>query len=159
MKKISIFLFLGLIGLNACQNQGNKTLPNSLVFGNAMQDTTGINADSAVLNASRHFDTINIVGTVANVCQSEGCWFNMNLDSNRLLFVDFAQKFHVPAQIAGKKVLVRGHFYRDTISVDDLRKTAEQSGKTKEEVALITEPKTELNFRASGVRILVNPQP
>jgi hypothetical protein len=159
MKKISVFLSIAVLGFNACQNQGNKTLPNSLVFGNTIQDSTGLPADSAVALSGRLQDTINIVGTVANVCQSEGCWFNLNLDSNRLLFVDFAQKFHVPANIAGKKVLVRGQFYRDTISINDLRSMAEKSGKSKEEIALITEPKTELNFRASGVRILVNPQP
>jgi hypothetical protein len=159
MKKISVLLSMALLAFNACQNQGNKTLPNSLVFGNIIQDSTGMPADSAVAQAAGFQDTINIIGTVANVCQSEGCWFNLNLDSNRLLFVDFAQKFHVPANIAGKKVLVRGKFYQDTIAVEDLRTMAEKSGKSKEEVALITEPKTELNFRASGVRILVNPKP
>jgi hypothetical protein len=38
--------------------------------------------------------------------------------------------------------------------VDDLKHFAEDEGKTPEEIAKITEPKEELKFLASGVKIL-----
>ncbi|MCE2790741.1 MAG: DUF4920 domain-containing protein [Saprospiraceae bacterium] len=47
-----------------------------------------------------------------------------------------------------------GKAYRETTSVEDLKHFAEDEGKSAEEIAAITEPKTELKFMASGVMIL-----
>jgi len=107
----------------------------------------------AVAKADSLIRPVTLKGRVANVCQAEGCWFNLSLDSNRLLFVDFNHKFTVPANLAGKAVLVQGSFYRDTISVERLKHLAADAGKSKAETDLITEPKVELNFRATGVKI------
>jgi hypothetical protein len=144
-----IILFFGY----GCQNHGVPANPNATSFGAAFTETAGIPASTAVMAADSVGTKVIIAGKVANVCQAEGCWFNLNLDSNRLLFVDFDHKFTVPKNLGGKDVLVLGTFYHDTISVEQQKHLAEDAGKPKSEIDLITMPKIELNFRAQGVKI------
>jgi len=60
----------------------------------------------------------------------------------------------MPKDLAGQQVVMLGKAYRETTSVEDLKHFAEDEGKSAEEIAAITEPKTELKFMASGVMIL-----
>lgn len=144
---------MGLFFGFGCNNHGAPANPNATSFGSVFTDSIGIPASDAFKNADSLRQTLVISGKVANVCQAEGCWFNLNLDSNRLLFIDFDHKFTVPKNLGGKDVLVQGSFYRDTISVEKQKHLAEDAGTSKSEIDLITSPKIELNFRAQGVKI------
>ena len=150
---------IGLFLVYGCQNHGVPANPNATSFGTAFTDSIGIPAGEAFKNADSLRQTLVLSGKVANVCQAEGCWFNLNLDSNRLLFVDFDHKFTVPKNLGGKEVLVQGSFYRDTISVEKQKHLAEDAGKPKSEIDLITAPKIELNFRAQGVKVISAAKP
>jgi Domain of unknown function (DUF4920) len=55
--------------------------------------------------------------------------------------------------LAGTKVIFEGQPAVKTTSVADQRHYAEDAGKSKEEIAKITEPKTELTFVAEGVLV------
>jgi hypothetical protein len=46
---------------------------------------------------------------------------------------------------------MQGKAFKEVTSVDELRHYAEDAGDSKEEIAKITEPKTELKFEATGV--------
>ena len=46
---------------------------------------------------------------------------------------------------------MEGVAYYDTTTVSELRHFAEDAGKSKEEIALITEPEYRLQFTATGV--------
>jgi hypothetical protein len=48
---------------------------------------------------------------------------------------------------------MEGTAYKELISVETLRHYAEDEGKTKKEIAAITEPVTEYSFEAVGVII------
>lgn len=54
-----------------------------------------------------------VFGKVAEVCQSEGCWFSYQTDFENLT-VDFADLFTVPKNIANKDIYALGYFYRDS---------------------------------------------
>jgi hypothetical protein len=76
------------------------------------------------------------------------------LDSNRRLFVEFGEAFTVPKDIAGKRALVAGSFYRDSISVEKQRENAKADGASEEKINAITTPLVEVNFKAGGVKLL-----
>ena len=93
-----------------------------------------------------------VEGKVSAVCQAKGCWMKLetgNGSNMRVSFKDYG--FFVPKDLSGKTVVVRGVASMNTTSVEELRHYAEDAGKSKEEIAKITEPKTELVFEADGV--------
>lgn len=93
-----------------------------------------------------------VTGTVESVCQVKGCWMKVNLDNGetmRVVFKDYA--FFVPKDITGKTVVFEGEAKKTTVPVEHLKHYAQDAGKSKEEIAKITEPKDELTFVADGV--------
>lgn len=100
---------------------------------------------------------VKVVGMVESVCQAKGCWMNITAgeENGEDMFVKFKDYgFFVPKDIAGRKVVMEGKAFREETSVDELRHYAEDEGKSKEEIAAITEPKVELKFMASGVLLM-----
>lgn len=96
-----------------------------------------------------------VEGKVLEVCQMKGCWMMMELPeggSMRVKFKDYA--FFVPKDIAGKTAIIQGKAFKVTTPVDELRHYAEDAGASEEEIAKITEPKTEIAFEAEGVILL-----
>jgi len=57
----------------------------------------------------------------------------------------------MPLNSDNREVIVEGRAYITEISVDELRHYAEDAGKTKDEIAMITEPKVTLAIEADGV--------
>ncbi|RFS16781.1 DUF4920 domain-containing protein [Emticicia sp. C21] len=123
-----------------------------------------INADGAVAatelskkaKETPAFDS-KVSGVVESVCQVKGCWMKVKLEDGQTMRVTFKDYgFFVPKDIAGKTVVFEGNAKTKTTSVDELRHYAEDGGKSKEEIAKITEPKTELTFVANGVLVPKN---
>ncbi|QIE60568.1 DUF4920 domain-containing protein [Rasiella rasia] len=103
-------------------------------------------------------DTVDVkfAAEVKSVCQSKGCWMRLDVGEEEAMikFKDYG--FFMPKDIAGDEVIVRGVAFIDEMSVEDQRHFAEDAGKSKEEIALITEPKRTLSFTADGVLIAEN---
>ncbi|MCU0348149.1 MAG: DUF4920 domain-containing protein [Saprospiraceae bacterium] len=98
---------------------------------------------------------VKVKGKVESVCQVKGCWVNLHDDQAGDMFVKFKDyAFFLPKDIAGREVVMEGYAFRDTTSVEDLKHYAEDEGKSKEEIAAITQPKEELKFLANGVVLL-----
>lgn len=98
---------------------------------------------------------LKVKGTILAVCQVKGCWMAMDLGNGknmRITFKDYG--FFVPTDCSGKTAIVEGQLTSQTIGVDDLKHLAEDAGKSEQEIAAITEPKTELVFVADGVELL-----
>lgn len=118
-----------------------------------------INADNAKptdsLKAMMGSDSslnCKLSGKVDAVCQKKGCWMELkNIDgsSMRVTFKDYA--FFMPKDCAGKTAIVEGVAKIEVTSVADLQEYAKDDGQTKEEIAAIKEPKSELVFEAKGV--------
>jgi Domain of unknown function (DUF4920) len=93
-----------------------------------------------------------VEGVVLEVCQTKGCWMTMEKGDGtkmRVTFKDYG--FFVPKDISGKTVVIEGIAKVKTTTVEELQHYAEDAGKSKEEIAKITTPKSELTFEASGV--------
>lgn len=96
-----------------------------------------------------------VKGEVTAVCQKKGCWMKFQRpDGNpiRVTFKDYG--FFVPKNLSGEEVVMKGKAYTDTITVKQRRHFARDEGKSEEVVNKITDPKTQLAFKAVGVKIL-----
>jgi len=100
---------------------------------------------------------VKIEGEVESVCQAAGCWMKIKTADGQTMRVTFKDYgFFVPKDIAGKKVIFEGIPAVKTTSVAELQHYAEDAGKSKEEIAKINSPKTELTFVADGVLVPKN---
>ena len=72
-------------------------------------------------------------------------------DGIMIKFRDY--KYFVPMDIMGKDVVIEGVAQKEIISVEQLKNIAEEAGKPAEEIAKITEPKTEITFTAKGILV------
>lgn len=93
-----------------------------------------------------------VEGTVESVCQVKGCWMRVKTADNQTMLVRFRDYgFFVPKDIAGKNVVFEGTAATKTTSVAELQHYAEDEGKSKEEIAKITQPVKAITFMADGV--------
>jgi uncharacterized protein YlbG (UPF0298 family) len=107
-----------------------------------------------IANTDKTIENVQVEGKVKKVCQKKGCWMTIYSDNGNsqemmVKFKDYG--FFMPLDISGKTVIMQGKAFKEVTSVDELRHYAEDAGDSKEEIAKITEPKTELKFEATGV--------
>lgn len=154
--------------LNSCRNKNEEPQKTEDKIEEIAYATFGkeIMADDAIAPSSmaKHYRTMNVgdsinskmIGKVNSVCQAKGCWMTLNLEDGNEVMVKFKDYgFFVPKDIAGKEVIVNGKAFVNEVPVDEQRHYAEDAGKTKEEIAQITEPKRTYSFQAD--RVLVKP--
>lgn len=126
-----------------------------MYFGDTIKSEGAIAANELMgVLAGKDSVQVKLSGTIEDVCQKKGCWMNVSLGegkSMRVRFKDYA--FFVPKDAAGKTVFIEGYAYNDTTSVAELKHYAEDAGKTKAEIAKITEPEVNISFEANGVII------
>ncbi len=95
-----------------------------------------------------------IIGEIAEVCSSKGCWLIMELPNGKSMRVTFKDyEFFVPKNSQGFPVILEGVATLTETDVKTQRHYAEDAGKSEEEIAKITEPKREITFEAMGVKI------
>ena len=99
-------------------------------------------------------DTLNIkfASTIDKMCVKKGCWMQLPAGMDQTVMVRFKDYgFFMPLNSDGKEVIVEGKAFVRETSVDELKHYAEDAGKSKEEIAKITEPERTLSFEAIGV--------
>ena len=97
---------------------------------------------------------IKLEGEILSSCPMKGCWMKISVEKDTVLvrFKDYG--FFVPKNgIEGKRTIINGNISIDTLSVSQLQHYAEDAGKSKEEIALITKPEITISFLADGVLI------
>ena len=105
-------------------------------------------------NSLKVGDTINVkfASKINEVCTKKGCWMKLPLVEETEAMVRFKDYgFFMPLDAKDSQVIVEGKAYVKETSVKELQHYAEDAGKTKEEIAKITEPKKEFSFEAKGV--------
>ncbi len=89
---------------------------------------------------------------ISEVCSKAGCWINIPVENGDPIMVRFKDHFTIPPKTKKcTEVYIHGMAHWDTVSVELLQHFAEDAGKSKEEIAKITEPKFELGFEADGI--------
>ena len=126
------------------------------IFGNKVAEEGSVSADLLAdsLKVPGQSRELKVTGKVIEVCKAEGCWVRMETKSGSMLVKMKDHAFLVPVALEGKKIVADGVATFKETSVAQLRHFAEDAGKTKEEIAKITEPKKEIVFQAVGIKVL-----
>lgn len=166
MKKL-VILGLAMLSIVACKNQPKeekvtteeKKTPE-IAYASFGKE---IKADEALsmaeiqkkYNDLKVGDTLDVkfTSTINSVCSKKGCWMRLDLGEEKEVMVKFKDYgFFMPLDSKkGSEVIVNGKAFVQETSVDELKHYAEDAGKSKEEIAKITEPKKTLSFLADGV--------
>lgn len=167
MKKIIFFVALGL-ALNSCKDQTKSTENNVqevkeeqkqdiayASFGMEINDADALSSERMMehYKGLQAGDTIpaKMKGKINEVCSKKGCWMTLDMGDDNEVMVKFKDYgFFMPLNAEGD-VVVNGKAFVTETPVEELRHYAEDAGKSKEEIAAITEPKLEYRFEADGV--------
>ncbi|SIQ32870.1 protein of unknown function [Chryseobacterium sp. RU37D] len=104
---------------------------------------------------NKKVENVAVKGKVTDVCEKKGCWLTIQTEDNSQFFVkmkDYA--FFVPTALKGKTVVLDGTAERKVTSVDEQKHYAEDAKKPKSEIDAITDPKEEIRFVASGIKVI-----
>lgn len=160
MKKIVLFTLVSTLLLSSCGNHEEAKEVTSvdttlMYFGDSITMDGAIAADQLMTQlAGKDSLQVKLTTTIEEVCQKKGCWMNLSIGNEKTMRVKFKDyAFFMPKDAAGKTVFIEGWAYADTIPVVQLQHYAEDAGKSKEEIAKITEPEVSISFEANGVII------
>lgn len=102
-------------------------------------------------NKTKEEQEFTFEGEITEVCKEAGCWVKVKTGGEPMM-VFFQDHFGIPTNTKkGTKAYFHGWAYMDTIPAEHLQHYAQDAGKSKEEIAKITEPKIEMNFEADGI--------
>ncbi|WP_374951204.1 DUF4920 domain-containing protein [Mucilaginibacter sp.] len=121
-----------------------------------------ITADNALnteaLNITLSQDSVydgKITGTVVEVCKKKGCFMKIAQENGAPIMVQFTDyAYFMPQNIIGKTVVVAGKAKVKETSVERLKHYAADAGKSKEEIAMISQPKKDISIMADGVLVV-----
>jgi hypothetical protein len=159
MKKALFILPLFLIVISC--NKKDTKISDKLVFTSFGEKITEENAITKDVLLKKYKtlklgDTIRVkvASKINEICQNKGCWMTLDLGNEETAFVKFKDYvFFVPMNAQKRETIIEGKAFVEETSVAELKHYAEDEGKTSEEIAKITVPKTEYKFLAHGVLI------
>jgi len=129
---------------------------NVTFYGEVIDMEGGLDGQAVrkALSLSEGRTPVRLEGEIAATCPKKGCWMDV-VSGEDTVFVRFQDYgFFVPTEGAeGKRTIVEGEAFFDTLTVDMRRHFAQDAGATAEEIAAIDEPELKLAFMATGVMI------
>ena len=120
----------------------------------AVDSTQAITLDAMLLKfkAQPTNDVFTFSAPLVGVCQSAGCWVNVQPSNGDLIRVRFKDHFLIPpATEINSVAYFHGRAYYDTLSVELQKHFLEDAKAPQSEIDKIVAPKIELNFVADGV--------
>lgn len=162
MKKIIVIAAMSVVLISCNQKVASTVKSEAKVtyasFGDKITAENSISKEEMLTKykALKAGDTINVkLATKINeICQNKGCWMTLDLGKDEKAFVKFkGYSFFVPMNAQKRESVVEGKAFVEETSVAELKHYAEDEGKSTEEIAKITAPKTEYKFLAHGVLI------
>ena len=147
LSKTFIIFFFTILSFS--QNDNNYER-----YGELFDNSEIINYEFERDNFLNTSSKVKIEGEILSSCPMKGCWMKISVEKDTVLvrFKDYG--FFVPKNgIEGKATVINGNLSVDTLSIAQLQHYAEDAGKSKEEIALISKPQITISFLADGVLI------
>ena len=147
LTKIFIIFFFSIFSFS--QNDNNYER-----YGELFETSEIINYEFERDNFLNSSSKVKIEGEILSSCPMKGCWMKISVEKDTVLvrFKDYG--FFVPKNgIEGKSTIINGKLSVDTLSIAQLQHYAQDAGKSKEEIALISKPEITISFLADGVLI------
>ena len=162
MKKLVLIAVIS-VALISCNKKAEVAIKseskiNFASFGDKITQENAITKDEMLtkyksLKAGDTLD-IKLATKINEICQNKGCWMTLDLGNDENAFVKFKDYgFFVPMNAQKREAIVEGKAFVEETSVAELKHYAEDEGKSANEIAKITAPKTEYKFLAHGVLI------
>ncbi len=162
MKKLVLIAVIS-VALISCNKKAEVVVKseskiNFASFGDKITQENAITKDEMLtkyksLKAGDTLD-IKLATKINEICQNKGCWMTLDLGNDENAFVKFKDYgFFVPMNAQKREAIVEGKAFVEETSVAELKHYAEDEGKSANEIAKITAPKTEYKFLAHGVLI------
>src|SRR5690606_19423081 len=158
MKKlVSLFAFVLAMTVTVFAQQNIQPAKPGVNYGKTItaQNAISVKKLEQSLKADKEF-TGKIEGEVVGVCKKKGCFLTLKREGQEepimVRFKDYG--YFVPTDIVGKTVVLEGKAKIKELSVKQLQHNAEDAGKSADEIAKITQPKTDINIVADGVLVL-----
>lgn len=125
-------------------------------FGKEITQENSITVDSLVsLLPTGETKQVKVKGKISDACKMEGCWLELSSSQGLPILVTYKEEaFTLPLEIQGKEVVIEGLAYRDSLTIEDLRKEAIEEGKPQLEIEKINSPAIKLGIEADGVLLL-----
>lgn len=155
MKKIVLAAFLLFaLGANAQEKEKVQAAPG-VVYGTISNEVNPVTPDDIKAKLVNNEFNGQIKAKVTDVCKAEGCWIKVQKADGTLMMVRAKDhKFLMPENIVGKTVLIEGAATVKETSEEMRKHYAEDAGKSKEEIAKIKGPEKDVQFAATGVKVL-----
>jgi hypothetical protein len=97
---------------------------------------------------------VTFQGPIQAVCQTKGCWMEVQLDSTTTALVRFKDYgFFVPMDASGEMATIGGAVKKQELSIEWLQEQARDANEPDSVVAAITKPEVRLTVMASGVAL------
>jgi hypothetical protein len=156
MKKILFVLFaLATVSVNAQEADEIKPAAKGVVYGTQLTETNAIPVDDLTPKMVNGTFEGKVTGKVKEVCQTMGCWMKLEkADGTTVMVKTKDHSFFMPKNIVGKTVVVEGTASVKEETEAKQKHYAEDAGKTKDEIAKIKGAKKEVQFTASGVKVV-----
>jgi len=95
-----------------------------------------------------------VIGKIVKVCQSKGCWFNLETkEGEHVRIITKDHSFSIPKDASGKTAIAQGVLRSTTTTVERQKHLAEDAGENPEANGQQFETKVEYEFEADGVII------
>ncbi len=156
MKKLIALFPVLLFSLVLMAQPPKVAADKGTVFGEYLTEEGAVTADVLAenLDVTGQSKEVTITGKVIEVCKAEGCWVRVQTRTGSIMVKMKDHAFLVPVALEGKTIATAGVATYKVTSVEQLRHFAEDAGKSKKEIALITTPKKEIVFQATGIKVL-----
>lgn len=111
MKNSIIPVLLLVSILTSCQHASDTA--SARTFGKPVDTAAVLTVDQALTGlANADHVSCTVTGTVNEVCQGEGCWFNVKAsDGTSLLVLTEDKSFSVPKDMSGQSVFFQGDLH------------------------------------------------
>ncbi len=155
MKKLYALLTVMMISLSLLAQPPKGPAKKGMHFGakTSVDGAVAANELTNVLEGKTTAD-VKVKGKVVEVCKAEGCWIRMETAGGPMLIKMKDHAFMVPLALNGKTIVADGTAELKETSVEMLKHYAEDTGKSKEEIGAIKEPKKEIILQAKGILVL-----
>lgn len=158
MKKLlfSLLLVSAISAQAQDHNSEIKPAAKGVVYGTEPAASgDAVNADAIQAKMANGVFEGKVTGKVKEVCKAMGCWIRLEkADGSSLMVKTKDHGFFLPQDLVGKTVTLEGTATIKEVSEEKRKHFAEDAGKSKEEIKKIKGSEKEVQFIASGVKVL-----
>ncbi len=158
MKRVILFFALIVAGMAVNAQPPKVPADAGAIFGQKITADNAITVEElfTLMKAkdANKETSVKLKGVVTEVCKMEGCWIKIQSPDGSMMVKMKDHAFLVPVILNGKTIVIDGVADEKLTTIAQLRHFAEDAGKSKAEIAKITEPKREILVQAKGILVL-----